>query len=138
MSCNVINAIKNFSKIFKSKYLTQIQGKNISVITNQLHAAVVSLDEVGAVPDETYGEILGLQLVLLLTTWMGVNYLLPRVNLVIPFYPKVKNQFTDRFFTVELNIQLCRLDAKVTHSGKFENSPQKNAPKNYRLPLSTQ
>ncbi len=37
ISCNVINALKNFSKIFKSKGLIFIQGKNISVITNQLH-----------------------------------------------------------------------------------------------------
>ncbi len=48
MSCNVINALKNFLKIFESKGLTQIQGKNVSLITKQLHATVVSLDEVGA------------------------------------------------------------------------------------------
>ncbi len=58
MSHNVINALKNFLKIFESKGLTRIQGKNVSVITKQLHAAVVSLDEVGALPDETYGDIL--------------------------------------------------------------------------------
>ncbi len=58
MSRNIINALKNFLKIFESKGLTQIQGKNVSVITKQLHAAVVSLDEVGALPDETYEDIL--------------------------------------------------------------------------------
>ena len=58
MSCNVINALKNFLKIFESKGLTRIQGKNVSVITKQLHATVVSLDEVGTLPDEPYGDIL--------------------------------------------------------------------------------
>ncbi len=58
MSRDVINALKNFLKIFESKGLTRIQGENVSVITKQLHAAVVSLDEVGALPDETYGDIL--------------------------------------------------------------------------------
>ncbi len=58
MSHNVINALKNFLKIFESKGLTCFQGKNVSVITKQLHAAVVSLDEVGALPIETYGDIL--------------------------------------------------------------------------------
>ncbi len=58
MPCDVINALNNFLKIFESKGLTWIQGKNNSVITNQLHITVVSLDEVGALPDETYGDIL--------------------------------------------------------------------------------
>ncbi len=58
MSCDVINALKNFLKIFESKGLTHIQGKNVSVITKQLHAAVVSLDEVGTLLRETYGDIL--------------------------------------------------------------------------------
>ncbi len=43
MSCNVINALKNLLKIFESKGLTHIQGKNVSVITKKLHAPVVSL-----------------------------------------------------------------------------------------------
>ncbi len=47
MSCDTINAIKSFFKIFESKGLTRIQGKNFSVISKQLHATVVSLDEVG-------------------------------------------------------------------------------------------
>ncbi len=51
-TCNVINALKNFLKINESKCLTHNQGKNISVITKQLHAAVVSLDEVNTFPDE--------------------------------------------------------------------------------------
>ncbi len=55
---DIINALKNFLKIFESKGLTQIQAKNISVTTKQLHAAMVSLDEVGALPDETYGNVL--------------------------------------------------------------------------------
>ncbi len=58
MSYNVINALKNFLKIFERKGLTWIQGKNISVITKQLHVAMVGLDEVGALPDETQGDIL--------------------------------------------------------------------------------
>ncbi len=58
MSHNVINALKNFLKIFESKGLTRIQGENVSVITKQLHAAVVSLNEVGMLPDETYGDSL--------------------------------------------------------------------------------
>ncbi len=58
MSCDIINALKNFLKIFESKGLTCIQGKNVSVVTKQLHATVVSLDEAGALPDETYGNIL--------------------------------------------------------------------------------
>ncbi len=36
---------------------TQIQGKNVFVITKQLHVAVVSCDEVGNLPDETNGDI---------------------------------------------------------------------------------
>ncbi len=55
--CNIINALKNFLKIFESKNLTWIQGKNISAITKQLHATVVCLDEVWAWPDETSMEI---------------------------------------------------------------------------------
>ncbi len=58
MSSNIINALKNFLKIFESKGLTLIQGENASVITKQLHAAVVKFDEVGAFPDEAYGDIL--------------------------------------------------------------------------------
>ncbi len=54
LSCHIINALKNFFKIFESKGLTNIQGKNISVITKQLHSAVVSLDEVCTLPDETF------------------------------------------------------------------------------------
>ncbi len=57
MSCNVINALKNFLKIFETISLTLIQGENVTVITKQLHATVVSRDEVGALPDETYGGI---------------------------------------------------------------------------------
>ncbi len=57
MSCNVINVIKNFLTSFESKGLTWIQGKNVSMITKQLHTTVVSLNEVGALPDETYGDI---------------------------------------------------------------------------------
>ncbi len=57
MSCDVINALKNFLKIFESKGLTWIIGNNVSVITKQLHATVVSLDEVGALPDENPVEI---------------------------------------------------------------------------------
>ncbi len=45
-------------KIFESKGLTQIHGENVSVITKQLHATVVSLEKVGTLPDETYGDIL--------------------------------------------------------------------------------
>ncbi len=55
----IINAVNNFLKTFKSKVLTEIQDKNIYVITKQLYASVVSLYEVGAFPDETYGEIQG-------------------------------------------------------------------------------
>ncbi len=55
MSSNIINALKNFLKIFENKGLTQIQGKNVSVITKQLHTA---MDEVGTLPHETYGDIL--------------------------------------------------------------------------------
>ncbi len=58
MSCNIINALKNFLNIFESKDSTHIQFKNESVITMQLHAAVVTLAEVGALPDENYGDIL--------------------------------------------------------------------------------
>ncbi len=58
MSCKVINALKNFLKVFESKGLTRIQGKTVSMITKQFHATVVSMDEVGALPDETYGDIL--------------------------------------------------------------------------------
>ncbi len=47
-----------FLKIFESKGLTQFQGKNIYVITKQLHATAVSLDEDTILPDETYGDIL--------------------------------------------------------------------------------
>ncbi len=52
MSRNIINALKNFHGTFESNGLTCIQGKNASVITKQLHAVVVSLDEVGALPIE--------------------------------------------------------------------------------------
>ncbi len=57
MSWNVINTIKNCFKICLSKGLTHIQGNNISVITKPLHDAVVSMEEIGALPDETYGDI---------------------------------------------------------------------------------
>ncbi len=53
MSHDVINALKNFLKIFESKGLTCIQGKNVSVITKKLCALIVSLDEVGALPNKT-------------------------------------------------------------------------------------
>ncbi len=53
MSCNVIDALKNFLKIFVSKGLIQINGKNVSVITKQLYAEVDSLDEICVLPDET-------------------------------------------------------------------------------------
>ncbi len=49
----LINTLKNFLKIFESKGLTWIQGKNVSVITKQMHAAVVSLDEVNALSVES-------------------------------------------------------------------------------------
>ncbi len=58
MSCNSIEALKNSLKIFESKGLTIIQGKNPSTITKQLHAFVVCLDEVGTLPNETCGDIL--------------------------------------------------------------------------------
>ncbi len=45
-----------------------------------------------------YDGHLGLQLPFLLTEKMRVNYLLPRVNLVITIYLWVTNQFTDRDF----------------------------------------
>ncbi len=51
MFSNINNALKNFLKIFESKSSTHIEGKNVSVITKQLHAVVVSLDEVGTFPD---------------------------------------------------------------------------------------
>ncbi len=58
MACKFINALNNFLEIFESKDSTCVQSKNISIITKQLHAAVVSLDEVAILPDETYGVIL--------------------------------------------------------------------------------
>ncbi len=58
MFFNIINTLKNFLKIFESNGLTLIQGKTVSMITKQLHAAVVSLGEVGTLPDETYRDIL--------------------------------------------------------------------------------
>ncbi len=39
--------LQEFPQVFESKSSTHIQGKNISVITKQLYADVVSLDEVG-------------------------------------------------------------------------------------------
>ncbi len=47
----------NILKIFESNHLTHIQHTSVS-ITKQLHAAMVSLNEVDALPDETYGNIL--------------------------------------------------------------------------------
>ncbi len=58
MYCDLINTLKNFLKIFECISLTCIQGMSVSVITNHLHAPVVSLDEIGALPDETCGYIL--------------------------------------------------------------------------------
>ncbi len=58
MSCNIINALKNFFNVFESKGLIHIQSKNVSVINKKLRATVVSLNEVGALPDETYDDIL--------------------------------------------------------------------------------
>ncbi len=58
ISHDVINDLKNFLKIFESIGSTQIQGNNVSVITKQLHATVISLNEVVALPDETYGDSL--------------------------------------------------------------------------------
>ncbi len=42
MSCDFIKDLKNFLKTFERKV---IQGKNVPLITKQLHAAVVGLDE---------------------------------------------------------------------------------------------
>ncbi len=43
MSHKVVHALKNFFKIFENKSLTQIQGKEIVIITKQVYAAVVSM-----------------------------------------------------------------------------------------------
>ncbi len=43
---------------FLSKCVTHIQDKNVFVITKQLHAAAVSLDKVGNLPDDAYQDIL--------------------------------------------------------------------------------
>ncbi len=47
ISCCIINVLKNFLKIFENNGLREIQGKNISTITKQPLAAVVSLNAVG-------------------------------------------------------------------------------------------
>ncbi len=57
-SWDVINTLKNFLMICESKGLIFVWGKNISIITEQLHAAVISLDNIGALPGEAYGDIL--------------------------------------------------------------------------------
>ncbi len=57
MSCNVINAHKNYLKISESKSLTYIHGKNFSVVTKELGAALVSLNKVGTLSDENYGDV---------------------------------------------------------------------------------
>ncbi len=62
----------------------------------------------------------------LLTTKMGVNYLLLRVNLVITIYLCKKSVYQQRFFMVKLNFQ-WHLDSKVTCSSNFDNYQ-----KNYR------
>lgn len=47
----------------------------------------------------------GSLLPVLLTTEMGVSYLLPRLKKVITHYQKVKNQFIDTHFKEEINLQ---------------------------------
>ncbi len=49
--CNV-NVLKILLKVKKCICLTEIQGMNFFIITNQLHATMVSLGEVGTLPDE--------------------------------------------------------------------------------------
>ncbi len=58
MSGDFIKTFKNFLKIFESKGLSHIQGEDMSITTKQLCAPMVSLDDIGALPDETYGDIL--------------------------------------------------------------------------------
>ncbi len=53
VSFNVINVLKTSLKIFESTGSTCVKGKNIFFITIQLHAAWISQDEVGKLPDET-------------------------------------------------------------------------------------
>ncbi len=50
--------LKNFLKFFENEGFTHIQGKNVSKIAKKLHTPVISLDEVGALSDETYGDFL--------------------------------------------------------------------------------
>ncbi len=45
------------SKLLRAKVCC-IQGKHVYPITKQFHTAVISLDKVGALPDETFGHIL--------------------------------------------------------------------------------
>ncbi len=58
LSYDIINTLKNSLKIFESKGLSHIKGENISIITKQLHVTVVCLDELDALPNETYRDIL--------------------------------------------------------------------------------
>ncbi len=58
LSWNIINSLKDLFKLVDSQGLACIQGKNIFIITKCLYTSVISLDEVVALPDETYGDIL--------------------------------------------------------------------------------
>ncbi len=56
VSKDIINVLYNFLNIFESRGLIHILCDSVSVITKQLHADVVSLNEIGTFPDETYGD----------------------------------------------------------------------------------
>ena len=58
MSRDVVNALKTFLQNFSEKGFSRHPGENVSIMTKQLRAVCISLDEVGALPGETPLDIL--------------------------------------------------------------------------------
>lgn len=57
ISLDAISMLRNFLEIFDKNGLIYIQRKDFSLITKELHAMLISLDENGTLLDETYGII---------------------------------------------------------------------------------
>jgi hypothetical protein len=55
---DVVQALKDFIKNFTLYGVSKIQGENISIVTKQLRAVCVRLDDIGALPEETPQDIL--------------------------------------------------------------------------------
>ncbi len=71
---------------------------------------------------------LGLQLPCLLTAKTGVNYLLPRVDLVITVPIGKNSVYLLGFLKVKVDFKWSSLDSPVTHASNFKNYQKKLPP----------